>query len=151
TPTLAQKQNLGETRIRGIQLDAEYRLASMWRVSGGYLYDEAKVTDGGLINAALVGKYVPQVPLHRGSVQVSYANPKYLNASLNVLMTGLQYNDDQNVNFIPAATLSATGYDSTLGAGLPGYVTVDLLGSRDIGRNLQVFIGAQNIFDKMYF
>ena len=101
--TWQQKQNLGRTRIWGLQTDAEYRLGSFWRFSGAYLYDQAKVTDGGVANAALVGKFLPQVPAHRGSVQVSYANPKYASVALGVQFVGLQYNDDQNVQFIPAA------------------------------------------------
>ena len=43
------------------------------------------------------------------------------------------------------------GYDGTLGAGLPGYSVVDFTVSRNFGPNLQVFVGAQNLFDKVYF
>jgi len=50
--TTAQKQNIGQTRIRGVQTDVEYRIGSFWRVSGAYVYDQAKVTDGGVANAA---------------------------------------------------------------------------------------------------
>src|SRR5262249_60273989 len=56
--TTAQKQNLGETRIRGVQTDVEYRIGLAWRISGAYVYDQAKVTDGGAANATLVGKFV---------------------------------------------------------------------------------------------
>jgi outer membrane receptor protein involved in Fe transport len=148
--TLAQKQNLGRTRIRGVQSDVEYRVAS-WRLSGAYLYEEAKVTDGGVANAALVGKYLAQVPRHRGSIQIAYANARYASVALAVQFIGLQYNDDQNVNFIPAATLTEAGYDATLGPGLPGYASVDLTAARDLGRNLQIFFGVQNLFDQAYF
>src|SRR5262249_19136744 len=136
--------------IRGIQSDVDYRVGS-WRFSGGYLYNEAKVTDGGVVNAALVGKFVPQVPMHRGTLQVAYSNPKYINVALGLLMIGLQYNDDLNVNFIPPATLAAAGYDDFTGPGLPGYTSVDLTVSRDVGRNLQVFFGVQNLLDREYF
>ena len=148
--TTAQKQNLGQTRIRGVQTDVEYRMGSWWRVSGAYVYDEAKVTDGGA-NTALVGKWVPQVPMHHGTAQVSYSNPRYATVALALQAMSLQYNDDVNVNFIPAATLAAAGYDSFTGPGLPGYTSVDLTVLRDVGRNLQVFFGAQNLFDQEYF
>ena len=101
--TTAQKQNLGQTRIRGVQTDVEYRIGSFWRVTGAYVYDQAKVTDGGVANAALVGKYVPQVPLHRGSFQVAYSNPRYATVAFSMQALSLQYNDDQNIQFIPAA------------------------------------------------
>ena len=42
---LQQRQNLGKTRIWGIQSDVEYRLGSFWRFSGGYLYNQAKVKE----------------------------------------------------------------------------------------------------------
>jgi outer membrane receptor protein involved in Fe transport len=151
SPTRAQKQNLGRTRIRGVQSDVDYRVGSSWRVSGAYVYEEAKVTDGGLANAALVGKYLAQVPKQRGSIQIAYSNSTYASLALGIQFIGLQYNDDQNVNFIPAATLTEAGYDAALGPGLPGYATVDLTASRDVGRNLQLFFGVQNLFNQAYF
>src|SRR5579862_8449935 len=126
TATRAQKQNLGATRVRGFQTDVEYRPAPAYRLSAAYVYTDATVTDGGVANAALVGKYIPQVPKHRASVQVSYSNPKYVNVALGVQVSSNQYNDDQNVNFIPVATLVAAGYSASTPAGLPGYTTVDL-------------------------
>jgi outer membrane receptor protein involved in Fe transport len=149
--TTAQKQNLGETRVRGVQTDVEYRLGSFWRVSGAYVYDEAKVTDGGVVNAALVGKRVPQVPLHHGTFQVAYSNPRYASVAVSVQAISLQYNDDQNVNFIPAATLAEAGYDTFTGPGLPGYASVDLSVLREVGRGVQLFFGAQNLFNQVSF
>ena len=48
--TTAQKQNVPETRVRGIQTDVDYRLGTAWRFSAGYIYDDATVTDGGEVN-----------------------------------------------------------------------------------------------------
>jgi outer membrane receptor protein involved in Fe transport len=147
----AQKQNLGATRIRGVQTDVEYRIADAWRLSGAYVFDNAKVTDGGPNNPALVGKWVPQVPEHRGTLQVTYSNPKIATIALAMQAISLQYNDDQNVNFIPPATLAEAGYDTTIGAGLPGYTSWDLTATRDVIRNLQVFFGMQNMFNQVSF
>ena len=72
--------------------------------SGGYVYDQAKVTDGGVANAALVGKYLPQVPKHRGSLQVGVLERRSTRPSRSACSSSaLQYNDDLNVNFIPVA------------------------------------------------
>jgi len=147
----AQKQNLGKTRVRGVQTDVEYRLGSDWRFSGAYVFDDAKVTDGGVANAALVGKYLQQVPKHRGSLQARYSNAKVATVALGVQFVGLQFNDDLNVNFIPVATLADAGADTSITAGLPRYAVVDLTVARDIGRNLQAFVGAQNLLDTVYF
>jgi catecholate siderophore receptor len=155
-----QKQNLGATRIWGIQTDVEYLIGTNIRVSGGYMFNQAKVTDGGTVNAALAVNcpgnpghacFLPQVPQHRGSFQVAYNNPKYVNVAATVMFSGLQYNDDQNVQFIPAPTLSTYGYSTSTTAGLPGYATMDLVGSKDLGDRIQVFVGAQNLTNKVYF
>jgi outer membrane receptor protein involved in Fe transport len=155
-----QKQNLGATRIWGVQTDVEYLIGRNIRLSGGYMYDQAKVTDGGTVNAALASNcpgnpgqscFIPQVPVHRGSFQVAYNNAKYVNASLTIMASALQYNDDQNIQFIPATTLAHFGYSTSTTAGLPGYATADLLVSKDFGERLQVFFGAQNLTNKVYF
>ena len=150
TATSAQKQNLGRTRVRGVQTDLEYLFGSFWRVSGAYIYDDAKVTDGGVV-PTLLGKTLAQVPKNRGSLQVSYANPKYASVAFGVQFVGAQFNDDQNVQFIPVSTLTAAGYDAATPAGLPGYASVDFSVSREFGRTFQVFVGAQNLLDKVYF
>jgi len=146
-----QKQNLGRTRIQGVQTDVEYLLGREWRISGGYIHNQAEVTDGGVVNAALVGKALAQVPRNRGSLQVAYSNARVVNVTLAFQFVGLQYNDDQNLQFIPAATLAAAGYDKVVTAGLPGYTSVDLMLSRDLGERFQVFAGAQNLTNKVYF
>jgi outer membrane receptor protein involved in Fe transport len=135
-----QRQNLGETHVWGIQTDAEYRMGARFRVAGGYLYNQATVTDGGAANAALVGKFLPQVPTHRVSYRVSYVDPKIASITLGVLAIGRQFDDDQNVRIVPGQT----------DPGLPGYATTDLTISRDITSNVNVFFGAQNLFNQEY-
>ena len=147
---LQQRQNLGRTHIWGIQTDVEYRLGSSWRFSGGYLYDQAKVTEFDA-NPALVGKFLPQVPEHRGSVQVAYANPRYVTIAGSVQFLGRQFDDDLNVRTVPPAALAENGYDASTDPGLPGYALVDLMASRAFGNNLEVFFGVQNLFDQAYF
>jgi iron complex outermembrane receptor protein len=146
----AQKQNIPETRVRGFQTDVDYRLGR-WHLSAGYIYDAATVTDGGPANAVLTGKQLQQVPMHRGTLQLVYANPKLATISLGMQFVGLQYNDDLNVNFIPVATLTDAGYTGSYPAGLPGYGVVDLSASRSLGRNVQVVAGIQNLLDSVYF
>jgi outer membrane receptor protein involved in Fe transport len=145
----AQKQNLGKTRVRGIQTDVEYRIGTAWRVAGAYMRDDAKITDGGSV-PALAGKFLQQVPKHRGSLQIAYSEPKVATVALGVQMVGLQFNDDLNTQLIPTATLATVGYDA-VPAGLPGYAVVDFTVARDINRYVQAFFGVQNLLDKVYF
>ncbi len=136
-----------------MQTDVEYRIGSFWRVSGAYLYDQAKVTDGGVANAALVGKYLPQVPMHRGSFQVAYSNPQLRERSPSPMQAlSLQYNDDQNVKFIPVATLAEAGYDLVHRPRAAGVrVGRSHASCATSGRNVQVFFGVQNMFDQVSF
>jgi outer membrane receptor protein involved in Fe transport len=146
-----QRQNLGETRIRGLQSDVEYRVGAFLRVAAGYLYNNAKVTDGGATNTSLVGKFLPQVPKNRGSVRASYFNPKYASVAFSVQFFGAQFDDDQNVRIVPAPALSDAGYAASTTPGLPGYTVADLSVSRAITRNVEAFLGMQNLFDQTYF
>jgi outer membrane receptor protein involved in Fe transport len=146
-----QRQNLGGTEIWGVQTDAEYRPAQYWRFVAGYLYSHATVTDGGTANASLVGKFLAQVPMHRASLHLSYANPKYATVALGVQLLGSQFDDDLNSRAVPIQALTDAGYDASTDPGLPRYTIVDLTASRMITRNLDVFFGVQNLLDKQYF
>jgi outer membrane receptor protein involved in Fe transport len=97
-----QRQNLGRTRVTGLQTDVEYRVGAAWRITGGYLYNRARVTKNAA-NPALVGTFLPQVPTHRGTVQVSYTNPRYVNLALEVLAIGRQFDDDANTRTVQHA------------------------------------------------
>jgi outer membrane receptor protein involved in Fe transport len=146
-----QRQNLGETRIKGLQSDVEYRAGAFLRFSAGYLFNNAKVTDGGASNATLVGKFLPQVPKHRGSVRAAYFNPKFASVAFSIQFFGRQFDDDQNVRVIPAPALADGGYAASTAPGLPRYTVADLSISRTVTRNLEAFVGVQNLFDQMYF
>ncbi len=137
---LQQRQNLGRTRIHGWQNDVEMRLSPSLRVTGGYLFNIAKVTENDA-NPALVGLYLPQVPKHRGSVGVSYSNPRYVTLAATGMFFGRQYDDDQNTRTKPGETEP----------GLPPYGVLDLSALRSFGRNLEVFFGVQNLFDQEYY
>jgi outer membrane receptor protein involved in Fe transport len=147
---LQQRQNIGLTRIWGIQTDVEYRLGSFWRLSGGYLYDHARVKENPA-NPALVGKTLAQVPSHRGSWQVAYTNPRYATVAVGLQFVGRQFDDDLNVRVVRAAALEEAGYSPSADPGLPKYAVVDLMASRTFGQNTEVFLGVQNLFDQKYF
>ena len=131
---IQQRQNLGRTRIWGIQNDVEYRPGPSWKFSGGYVYDQAKVTENPA-NPALVGKFLPQVPVHRGTLRVVYSNARYATVAAGVQFVGAQFDEDQNL-----ATRQ-----------LPKYAAADVVASRAFGRTFEIFLGVQNLFDAEYF
>ena len=137
---IQQRQNLGRTRIAGLQNDVELRIGASWRFTGGYLYEQAEVTEFAS-NPDLVGKFLPQVPRHRGSFQAVYADPRYATVAFGLQTVGAQFDDDQNVRSVP-------GLEDP---GLPGYTLASLTASRAFSRNVEAFVGVQNLFDNEYF
>jgi outer membrane receptor protein involved in Fe transport len=135
-----QRQNLGRTHIGGLQADVEYRIRSLWTLSGGYLFNHATVTASDA-NPELVGNVLPQVPRHRGSVRALYSNPRLATVGFALRFIGRQFDDDQNLRAVPGEAQP----------GLPGYVVGDVTASRTIGRRLQLFVGVQNLFGEEYF
>jgi outer membrane receptor protein involved in Fe transport len=142
TPALVtrQRQNLGLTRVAGIQTDVEYRPSSALSLSAAYVYNRATVKEAAA-NPALVGLTLPQVPRHRGSVEISYSDPKYVTLVVQVQGIGRQFDDDENIRVVPGMSEP----------GLPEYGLASLSVSRDLGRTLQVFANVQNLFDQEYF
>jgi outer membrane receptor protein involved in Fe transport len=175
-----QRQNLGRTRIAGLQTDIDYRFAQYWRVSWSMLHERARVVEANVTglpagtslgancpgpNATGTGAgtgtgepcFLAQVPKNRGSFRVVYANPKWATVALGIQSVGRQFDEDQNSRVIPAAALADAGYDAigspvtANDAGMPGYSLVDLMVSREIGRNFEVFFAGENLLDKDYF
>ena len=109
------------------------------RVTAGYLFNDAKVTEFDT-NPALVGLYLPQVPKHRGSVGASYSNPRIATVRRRYVLR-----PPIRRRLEPALKPGETE------PGLPPYGVLDLSVSRDFGRNLEVFFGVQNPFDQEHY
>jgi iron complex outermembrane receptor protein len=133
-PNLQQRQNLGRTRIWGIQTDVDYRINQSLRVGGAYIYDVARVRENPA-NPALVGLHLQQVPTHRGAFQMQYSDPRFVTIAFDIQASGEQFDDDLNT---PSRVL-------------PEYAVVNLSVSRGLGANLELFAAVQNMFDEEYF
>lgn len=128
-----QRQNLGRTRIYGLQSDVDYSPSAAWRISAGYLYSHATVEEFAA-NPEIEGNFLAQVPRHRGSIEVVCS---WVDLTLDIQAVGSQFDDDRNSRVVP-------GYSSP---GLPKYAVVSLYASRRVSDALDVFVGAQNLFD----
>lgn len=122
-----QRQNLGRTRSRGLELEGTARLGDLWTLSGGYLLSEATVESGG----ELEGLRIPQVPEHQASLQLRFSDPGIGILGLQARWTGDQFDDDRNQ--FP----------------LESFATVDALLSRPVGR-VEVFLAGENLLDESY-
>jgi len=133
TPTLItqQRQNLGETRSRGIELEAEGALTHSLTVSGGYQFVDATVTSFPA-NMSIVGLLVPHVPRHDLSFQARYARPRQIAASLQGVFVGSTFDD------VPNTLL------------LKHYFMLNALVSRPLGHGMEIFGAGENLLSQRY-
>jgi len=126
-----QRENLGRTRSRGFELDADARLNNRFTLSAGYQYVDAFVVSFPA-NAALVGLRIPQVPRNALTFQARYFAPSRLTLALQGRFGGIQYDDD--LNQFP----------------LGRYFTLDALVSHPLGHRTEIFAAAENLFNDRY-
>lgn len=133
TPALItrQRQNLGRTRARGVDIEAEGRITNTFSVSGGYQFLDATVLKFPA-NTALEGLLIPQVPRHLLTFQARYSNPRVLTLAVQGRAGSTQFDDDQNL--FP----------------LDPYFTLDALASRSLGKGVDVFGALENLTGERY-
>ena len=133
TPALItrQRQNLGRTRSRGFEVEAEARLTTTVNISAGYQFLDATVLSFP-VNTSLEGLRIPQVPRHLFTFQTRYSDPRYLTLSFQGRAGSSQFDDDQNL------------------LRLDPYFTLDAYASRSLGRGIEVFGAFENLTGQRY-
>ncbi|MFY9556777.1 MAG: TonB-dependent receptor [Blastocatellia bacterium] len=133
TPALItrQRQNLGRTRSRGVEFEADARVTNTITISGGYQFIDATVLRFPA-NTALEGLLIPQVPRHILTFQARYANSRRLTLAIQGRAGGSQFDDDQNLLV------------------LDKYFTLDLFASRAIGKGIELFGALENLTGQRY-
>lgn len=133
TPTLItrQRQNVGETRAYGLELDTEFAINTDLRLSASFLLVNSRVTQfpG---NAVLVGKFLPQIAAQQFTFRLSYRPPSRFSFGIQGRFSSGQWEDDLN-------TLR-----------LRRYFTMDATVAYRIHKNLDLFAAAENIFNSRY-
>jgi len=133
TPTLItrQRQNLGRTRSRGVEIEAEARLNQFWSFSAAYLFAAATVVRFSA-NTTLEGLQIPQVARHQFTFQARYGNPSVVTVGLQGRAASSQFDDDQNL------------------LRLGNYFTLDAFVSRRVAPGLEAFVAIENLFNQRY-
>lgn len=126
-----QRQNLGEARVYGVELDVRYAFNPFSRVDFAYTFAHSEVSDAGAMRA-LVGKALPQDPQHRAMFGVAFEHPSWFAGLIQVRVVGPQWEDDLN-------TLT-----------MNGYAVLDATLSRAITGSWELFGAAENIFNVRY-
>nr|WP_224247002.1 TonB-dependent receptor [Hyalangium gracile] len=129
--TQRQRQNLGRARVQGVETGVDWRVSRQWTALLAYTFVDATVRDAPG-NPALLGKRLAQDPAHRGTAIVTFHDPTLLTATLQLRVTGPQFEDDLNEN------------------GMGGYAVVDAFVSRRLLGGLELFAAAENLFNRRY-
>jgi outer membrane receptor protein involved in Fe transport len=124
-----QRQNLGRTRTRGAEIDAETPLWPAATLAAGYAFADAVVTEAA--DPALVGLAVPQVPRHQATLRLRAGVGPVWIAAIGRYVSE-QFDDDRNQ--LPLAA----------------YGTLDLTASVPVGGALEAFVACENVFDERY-
>lgn len=133
------RANIGQGRVRGIEVDASFQIAQDWSLTASYLYTEAKVIDNPA-DPDLIGKRLAQVPWHSATIGLRYANSRLLNALVQLRYSGKQFEDADNRDE------------------LRQYAVVDLFLSRALPQVIssrtaqpgEIFLVMQNLFNRHY-
>ena len=126
-----QRQNLGRSRIRGIDTETVYHLSPRWRVRAHYLFDQATIEDFPA-RPEIEGNLIPQVPKHRATLALDYLNPAWVNVSLQSRFESLRFDDDLNQ------------------LKLESFFVTDLTISRPLGELWEAFLAVGNLFNQRY-
>ncbi|MFN2533500.1 MAG: TonB-dependent receptor, partial [Pyrinomonadaceae bacterium] len=133
TPALItrQRQNLGRTRSRGLELQLETTYKRHFRFSSGYLFADATVVKFPA-NTALEGRLIPQVARHQLTFQSYFDNPSQISVGVQARASSAQFDDDQNIFH------------------LAPYFTMDAFVSRRLNRKVELFVAVENLLNGRY-
>jgi len=126
-----QRQNLGQARIRGAELEAHWRLHRAFGVAAACTFVDARVTEAGTV-PQLVGKQLVQDPRFRARVSLAFDDARIGTAQLQIRYQGRSFEDD--LNTLP----------------LDSYFLVDLFLSRRLSDRVELLLAVDNLLNRSY-
>jgi outer membrane receptor protein involved in Fe transport len=126
-----RRENLGRSRVRGLDLDLDWQPSPEVRLQASYLLSDARVVEFAAARE-LEGNRLPQVPRNRASLRLDFLRPRLLNVSLRARYESTRFDDDQNR--LPLA----------------GLFVVDAVLERRVAGSWSAFLSAENVFDRRY-
>ncbi|MFL9610720.1 TonB-dependent receptor [Methylobacillus sp. Pita2] len=127
--------NIGETRVQGLELGAAGRLTDKWNVFAGYTYLDSEQVKTATNASGLLGKGkpLPTVARNSASLWTTYELLPQLTVG-----GGAFYTDEMYVN--TANTLK-----------VPSYVRLDAMATYKFDERINLQLNIQNLTDKRYF
>ncbi|MFT0517590.1 TonB-dependent receptor [Pseudomonas faucium] len=126
-------ENVGETRVQGIELSASGKLTDKWQVFAGYTYMQARQIDGGALGKVNDGNQLPNTPNNSASLWTTYSvTPKL------TIGGGAFYVDD-----VYGSVANTTMVDS--------YVRYDAMAAYKLTKNVDLQLNVQNLTNEVYY
>ncbi len=120
--------NIGSVRNMGVETSLDFDVTDEWQVGATYTYTQSR--DNG------TGLQMEEMPVHQGSVRVSYAPHEVSGLDTWVRMNA-----------------AGRSFDTVRGQGrvaLSGYATFDLGANYEIDKTFSVYGRVENLFDEEY-
>lgn len=134
--------NIGSARSKGVELGFAGQITEKWGISGGYVYQDVRSTNGGFTTAgatlATDGKQLAKIPRHSFSVWTTYDMTERFTFGGGATYVGER-----------VAT-----YDSTTGVAtaiLPSSWRVDVMASYAVSDSTKLQLNVNNLFDERIY
>ena len=127
SPILLLRENLGQIESRGVALDFELAPSVMARASMAVISTPTLRCPEGSQD---LGNWIPEVARNMATLNLRAFKPALGTLSLQSRLSGRQYDDDANAFM------------------LHGYFRLDAYGSHNLGKRIEVFAAAENLFDR---
>lgn len=137
-------QNIGKTRVDGLELGLSGNITEQWAVFAGYSYLDSELVDGGAINlgttaapkyvaGAYNGHDVPNVPKNSASLWTTYQVLPQLTLGVGAFAVDKVYGNTANTKYVP------------------GYTRYDAMAQYLVNKNVNLQLNVNNVADKRYF
>lgn len=137
-------QNIGETRVDGIELGVNGNITDKWAVSAGYTYLDSELIDGGFENIGTTaapiyapnsnnGKQVQNVAKNSATLWTTYQVMPQLTLGAGAIAMDKVYANAANTKYVP------------------GYVRYDAMARYNVNKNVDLQLNVNNLADTRYF
>ena len=125
-------QNIGETRVDGIELGVNGNITDKWAVSAGYTYLDSELVDDGP-KETNEGKQVQNVAKNSATLWTTYALTPTFTLGAGAVAMDKVYGNAANTKFVP------------------GYVRYDAMARYNVNKNVDLQLNVNNLSDVRYF
>lgn len=135
-------EQVGQTRVRGIELGFSGAITPAWNVYGGYIFMDSKLIRGGRRDVGAEGQELPNTPRHAFSLWSSYKVLPELTLGGGAYYVAKAYGNAD-------ASVAANG--APRARWVPSYWRFDVMAKYKVNPSLSVQLNVMNLFDQTFY